>query len=126
MTDHTLVARALFNAFENNDQAAASALLADTFWGAQNGGPSMDRAILLGFVASVNAVVPDFRYEDIVCEATAHGFVEEHTVKGTLPDGTSLDLRLCLVATVKDGKVENLREYLDRAGAAGLAKALAR
>jgi ketosteroid isomerase-like protein len=125
MTDHTLIARALFNAFENNDQAAAKALLADTFWGSQNGGPPMDRKVLLGFVAAVKGTVPDFRYEDIVCEATKHGFVEEHTVRGTLPGGDQINLRLCVVASIEDGKVATLREYLDSAGAAGLTKALA-
>lgn len=125
MTDHTLIARALFTAFETNDQDAASALLADTFWGSQNGGPTMDKALLLGFVASVNAAVPDFRYEEIVCEATPDGFVEEHTVRGALPDGEKLDLRLCVVASVEDGRVTCLREYVDSAGAAGLSKALA-
>lgn len=125
MTDHTLVARALFNAFENNDPAAARALLADSFWGSQNGGPTMDREVVLGFASAVKARVPDFRYEEIVCEATPNGFVEEHSVRGTLPDGEKLDLRLCVVASVEDGKVTTLREYLDSAGAAGLSKALA-
>ena len=125
MTDNTQIARAIFNAFETNDMDAARALLADTFEGSQNGGPIMDRERLLAFSSAVNAKVPDFRYEDFVCAATLDGFVEEHTVKGTLPDGETLNLRLCVVASVEDGLITSVREYLDSASAAGLATALA-
>lgn len=125
MTDNTAIARAMFDAFQNGDMDAARGILAEEFKGSQNGGPAMDRATLLGFSSAVKKVMPDFRYEEIVCAATADGFVEEHTVRGTLPDGEALALRLCVVGTVKDGAVTSLREYLDSAGAAGLAKALA-
>ncbi|MEM7703598.1 MAG: nuclear transport factor 2 family protein [Pseudomonadota bacterium] len=125
MTDYTAIARALFDAFQAGDIEAARALCHDQFEGSQNGGPAMNRAGLLGFVAAVKAKVPDFRYEDIVCAATTDGFVEEHTVRGKLPDGGQINLRLCIVASVEDGKVRHVREYLDSAGALGLAKALA-
>lgn len=126
VSSHTDIARGLFDAFQAGDRESAGALLAEDFSGSQNGGPTMDRDVVLGFASAVKAKVPDFRYEDIVCTATADGFVEEHTVRGTLPGGDRLDLRLCVVASVADGKVSTLREYLDSAGAAGLAKALAR
>lgn len=125
MSDNTAIAREMFDAFQAGDIDAARAILADDFTGSQNGGPAMDRASLLGFLGAVKAAVPDFRYEEIVCAATSDGFVEEHNVRGTLPDGEALDLRLCVVGRVEGGKVTALREYLDSAGAAGLAKALA-
>lgn len=125
MSDNVAVARAMFDAFQAGDVEAARDILAEDFKGSQNGGPDMDRATLLGFSGAVKAAVPDFRYEDIVCSATDTGFVEEHTVRGTLPDGDQIGLRLCVVGTVAGGKVTVLREYLDSAGAAGLAKALA-
>ena len=125
MSDNKAIARAIFDAFESGDMAAAKAILSDDFCGSQNGGPAMSRDILLGFSAAVKTKVPDFRYDDIVCAATDTGFVEEHTVRGTLPDGEQLNLRLCVIGTVVDGKITELREYLDSAGAAGLVKALA-
>ncbi|MEM6584819.1 MAG: nuclear transport factor 2 family protein [Pseudomonadota bacterium] len=125
MTDNTAIARAMFNAFEAADLEAARGVLADGFKASQNGGPAMNLSMLLAFVGAVKAKVPDFRYEDIVCEATPSGFVEEHTVRGTLPDGEQLNLRLCIVATIEDGRVTDVREYLDTLAAAGLAKALA-
>ena len=125
MSNNKALARTMFDAFQAGDLDIAQAVLADGFAGSQNGGPTMSKQALLGFVGAVKAKVPDFRYEDIVCTATAEGFVEEHTVRGTLPGGDQINLRLCVVATVEDGKVASLREYLDSAGAAGLAKALA-
>lgn len=125
MSDNRAVARTMFDAFEAGDTESARKVLADDFTGSQNGGPAMDRDTLLRFSSAVKAAVPDFRYEEIVCAATPDGFVEEHTVRGTLPDGEPLELRLCVVGTVEGAKVKSLREYLDSAGAAGLAKALA-
>ena len=125
VSDNTTIARAMFDAFQSGDMDAARAILANDFTGSQNGGPDMSRDVLLGFSGAVKAAVPDFRYEEIVCAATPDGFVEEHTVRGTLPDGEAINLRLCVVGTVENGKVTSLREYLDSAGAAGLAKALA-
>ena len=124
MNANTQIARAIFDAFQNGDVEAARALLCEDFSGSQNGGPAMGRDALLGFSAAVKAKVPDFRYEDIVCTATDCGFVEEHTVRGTLPDGDEINLRLCVIGTVADGQINELREYLDTAAAAGLAKAL--
>ncbi|MDY7098106.1 MAG: nuclear transport factor 2 family protein [Pseudomonadota bacterium] len=123
--ENETIARAMFDAFQAGDIAAAGELLADDFAGVQNGGPAMPRDALLGFLATVHAKVSDFRYEDIVCEATATGFVEEHTVRATLTDGSPFAMKLCVVGTVANGKVTQLREYLDTAQAAGLAAALA-
>ena len=125
MSDNTHVARAIFDAIQSGEMAAAKAILSDDFRGSQNGRPIMTRDLLLNFSGAVKGKVPDFRYEDIVCAATDTGFVEEHTVRGTLPDGEQLDLRLCVIGEIEDGKITELREYLDSAGAAGLAQALA-
>lgn len=56
--------------------------------------------------------------------ATATGFVDEHSVRGILPDGSQLDVAVCVVADVRDGKVTGIREYLDTGAAAGLIAAL--
>jgi len=125
MTDHTSTARALFDSFQAADIETARRLCHEDFAGTQNGGRAMNRDGLLGFLGAVKAKVPNFRYEDIECAATAEGFVEEHTIKGTLPDGEELNVRLCVVASIRDGQVHTVREYVDTARAIGLAKALA-
>lgn len=125
MTDNTKLARALFDNLQANALDEVRALCSPDFKGSQNGGPGMDIDTLLAFTGAVHAKVDGFRYEDIVCAGTETGFVEEHTVRGVLPDGDEINLRLCVIGVVESGKITQLREYLDSAGAAGLAKALA-
>lgn len=122
--DNITLCRRFFTALETNDLATAKDLCAETFAGSQNGGPAMNRDTLMQFTGAVHTVVPDFRYENTVCTATENGFVEEHDVCGTLPDGSTFKLVLCVLADVADGKITALREYVDTGAAAGLLKAL--
>lgn len=122
--DNAEIARQLFAALAGQDEAAVRRLCAPDMRVRQNNDRPMSLDRLLRFNAAVGRVVKDFRYEDAVRSATDTGFVEEHAVRGTLPDGTALELAVCVVATVKDGKVTDVREYLDSAAAAGLAAAL--
>jgi ketosteroid isomerase-like protein len=118
------IAKALFAAFENGDADGVRGLCAADLRARQNGGPPMDLEALLAFSASVHRVVDGFHYADAVRSETATGFVEEHQVRGTLPDGSDLDLAVCVVADVRNGKVSDLREYLDTAAVAGLMQEL--
>lgn len=120
----TETCKALFEAFATGDETRVRALCTPDLRARQNNNPPMDLDTLLGFSQSVLRVVDNFRYEDARRSATATGFVEEHNVRGTLPDGSTLDLAVCVVADVRDGKVCDLREYLDVAAAAGLVTAL--
>lgn len=120
----TELAKALFEAFEAGDADAVRRLCASDFVARQNNGPLLDLETVLRFSAAVLGVVEQFRYEDAIRSETSSGFVEEHRVRGTLPDGTELDLAVCVVADVREGKIAHLREYLDGVGAAPLLEAL--
>ena len=85
----------------------------------------MTMAALLQYTHSVIRAIPDFHYEQAQCSATDTGFVEEHVVCGTLPDGSTLHLPVCVVADVINGKVSRVREYADSFAARGLLRALA-
>lgn len=122
--DHTQLAISIFDAFTRGDEAAVRTLCAPDFRARQNGSGAMSLEALLGFTAAVLQVVKGFRYEDAVRSSTATGFVEEHAVRGTLPDGSALDLAVCVVAVVKGGKITDVREYFDSRAAEGLVKAL--
>jgi ketosteroid isomerase-like protein len=117
--------KALFEAFATGDEQRIRQLCAPDMQARQNNSPPMDLDTLLGFSKAVLGVVDDFRYEDAVRSATATGFVEEHSVRGVLPDGSRLDVAVCVVADVRDGQVSDVREYLDTGAAAGLIAALA-
>lgn len=118
------IAKALFEAFAAKDDQGVRNLCAPDLRARQNNGKAMDLGTLLGFNRAVHGVVKNFRYEDAVRSATAAGFVEEHLLRGTLPDGTTINLALCVVADMHDGKITELREYFDSASAAGLIAAL--
>jgi ketosteroid isomerase-like protein len=118
------IAEALFAALARNDAAAVRNLCAPDISVRQNGGASLNLEALLTFNAAVQRVVSDFRYEVPVRSATASGFVEEHAVRGILPNGKQLDLMVCVVCDIRDGKVTDLREYLDMKAAADLIAAL--
>lgn len=122
--DGTKLAETLFEALAACDDAAVRKLCARDFRASQNGGAAMDLDTLLGFNAAVHKVVRDFRYENAVRSATETGFVEEHAVRGTLADGSRLDLQVCVIAEVSGGKVTAVREYLDTKAAEGLIRAL--
>lgn len=118
------ICEALFEAFARGDEERVRSLCAPQMQAWQNSNPPMGLDVLLGFTKSVLGVVKGFRYEEAKRSATATGFVEEHRVRGTLPDGSKLDLAVCVVATVSDGQIVDLREYLDTAAASGLIEAL--
>jgi ketosteroid isomerase-like protein len=118
------LAQALFAAFAKGDAESVRRLCAPNFEARQNNGPVMTLEPLLEFALAVYKIVKNFRYEDAVRSETRSGFVEEHKVRGTLPDGSEIDLAVCVVADVRDGKVVNVREYFDSASAAGLIRAM--
>lgn len=121
---NTEMAEALFAAFANGDAATARTLCSADLKAFQNLNPPMNLQTLLTFAMAVKQLVPDFHYANARRSSTATGFVEEHTVSGTLPDGSQLQIAACVVADVKDGKIITLREYVDTAAAQGLLKAL--
>jgi ketosteroid isomerase-like protein len=54
-------------------------------------------------------------------EALKHGFLQQHVLEATLPDGTPWSLLACVVITMKDGVITRLEEYLDSAQTTALA-----
>lgn len=118
------ICEALFKAFAEGDEARVRELCHSDIRVQQNNNPPVDLETILGFSRAVTAVVDGFRYEEAKRSETASGFVEEHHVRGTLPDGSALDLNVCVVADVRDGKIIDLREYLDLSAAEGLIRAM--
>lgn len=118
------IARDLFRAFASGDKDTVLRLCSPDLEARQNDGELIALEPLLEFALAVHGLVENFRYEDAVRAATSTGFVEEHMVRGKLPDDSQLSLPVCVVADVSNGKVTHLREYFDSAAAAGLVAAL--
>jgi len=122
--EHTRLAELLFGALAKGDTDAIRSLCARDFRSSQNGGIAMDLESALALITSVHKVVANFRYENPVRSTTESGFVEEHIARGTLADGSRVDLPACVVAEVTGGKITELREYFDAKAADGLLRAL--
>jgi ketosteroid isomerase-like protein len=59
--------------------------------------------------------LPDRHYRVLRREALPDGFLQQHVLEATLPDGTRWKMDACVVVKVKDGLITRLDEYLDSA-----------
>ena len=64
--------------------------------------------------------LPARRYEVLHRDALKDGFVQQHVLHATLPDGTAWAMAACVVVRMAGGKITRLDEYLDSAQAAAL------
>ncbi|MGI4876726.1 MAG: nuclear transport factor 2 family protein [Janthinobacterium lividum] len=68
-------------------------------------------AVLDWFVRTL----PDRNYRVVRRVALADGFLQQHVLEATLPDGTAWSMDACCVIKIKDGLITRLDEYLDSA-----------
>jgi ketosteroid isomerase-like protein len=80
-------------------------------------------ASLPGF-ASLRGKVPDLRMEAVRRRGVAGGFVEQHVLTGTMPDGGALRVAGCFIGSTEDGRITRLEEYVDGGQAAALSALL--
>jgi len=111
------LAERLFRAFEDNDTDTIAACCDPDARFFQNGnGPSILRDILPGF-ATLSERIGHHKYSEVRRETFDGGFVEEHRVTSTMPDGTPMDAMVCVVGRLSPaGKLAQLDEYVDHSG----------
>jgi ketosteroid isomerase-like protein len=117
------VARRLIQAIVDGDVAAVADLYADDMIGWR----SFDRKELgkkqmLRVIEYLVKNVRDVRYENMRVEVTPTGYVEQHVLHATAPDGTRVEAPACLVVQVRDGRIQRLDEYLDSVAIAPLTR----
>lgn len=66
------------------------------------------------------ATLPDRNYRVLRREPLKDGFVQQHVLEATLPDGTPWKMDACVVVRMKDGLITRLDEYIDSAAGAKL------
>lgn len=76
---------------------------------------------VLGWMAKV---LPERRYRVIRLEALPDGFLQQHVLEASLPNGGTWALDACVIVRVEDGLIVRLDEYLDSAQVAKLTAAL--
>ena len=66
--------------------------------------------------------LPDRYYRVQRREALPDGFLQQHILEATLPDGTRWAMDACVVVRVENGLITRLDEYLDSAKSGALRK----
>jgi ketosteroid isomerase-like protein len=59
--------------------------------------------------------LPDRNYRVVRRVALADGFLQQHVLEATLPDGTAWSMDACCVIKIENGLITRLDEYLDSA-----------
>ena len=121
--DVLAVADRMFRAIETGDLDALRAVYADdvVVWtNFDDTEQPIDRAMsIVGWLCSKLA---DRRYDVKRRELIEGGFLQQHVLRGTAPNGTAVAMPACIVGTVTDGRITRVEEYLDPAGVAALLK----
>jgi uncharacterized protein len=72
---------------------------------------------ILGWLCSK---LSDRRYEVTRRDLIPGGFLQEHILRGTAPNGVAVAMPACIVAQVDRGRIRRIHEYLDPAGISAL------
>ena len=117
------LADTMFGAIEDGDIDALRAVYADDIvvWANFDGiGQPLEKALrTVGWLISK---LSDRQYDITRRELIPGGFVQQHVLRGTAPDGTAVAMPACIIATIADAKFTRVEEYLDPAGVAALAR----
>lgn len=120
MRTPTEVAEALIRAVKSADLALAEDLYSDdaALW--QNlSGKTVDKARALRTIQWLTQTIEGLDYENVRILPTPQGFVQQHVMTGQGPGG-SVRIPAVMVATVVDGRLTRVDEYMDSAHLAAL------
>ena len=116
MNDQALqTAAKLFRAIENGDiEAIKNIYTPDTKIWHNNDGIAQSVEQNLAVLKWVINNIKNVKYTEVRLQPTPSGFVQQHVLRGRFKD-TDIALPACIVATVEDGHITRLDEYLDSA-----------
>lgn len=116
------IADRLFRAIEDGDLDTVRSLYAPDIvvWANfDNRDQTLDRSMkVLGWLCST---LRDRHYDVRRRDVIPGGFLQEHVLRGTAPDGSTIALSACIIATVADGLITGMHEYLDPTAVSALA-----
>lgn len=120
-SEQTLVDR-FFIAIEENDMDAVEAIYSPDALIWHNYDPieartdkSLSQSVAdnLKLLGALPRLIIDIHYNVWYQEKTGHGFIRQHIVQGTTPDGERVCIPVCVVIEVEAGRIAKLYEYLD-------------
>jgi ketosteroid isomerase-like protein len=120
-TDTLELADRLFAAIEAGDTATVSALYAPDVKVWHNYDQiEQERDANLAVLGWMSKRVKGIRYEEIRREVLPDGFLQQHILRGTAPDGSALEVPAILRIYCADGVIGRIEEYLDTAQVSSL------
>lgn len=78
--------------------------------------PDQNMKVLEWFIRTL----PDRNYRVVRREPLPDGFLQQHVLEATLPDGTKWAMDACVVVKIENGVITRLDEYMDSAKSAQL------
>lgn len=118
MSEALALADRFFAAIEAGDVAAVEAIYAPdaTIWH-NHDGKFETRERNLRTLSFLCATLANRRYDVSRRYEVPGGFAQEHTLNGTLPDGSTFSMSAAIFVDIKAGRITGLREYFDGAAA---------
>ncbi len=111
----------LFAAIEAGDTAAVAELYAPDVKVWHNYDQiEQGRDANLATLGWMSRKVAGIRYEEVRREVLPDGFLQQHILRGTAPDGTALEVPAILRIYCADGTIGRIEEYLDTAQVSSL------
>ena len=121
------IAKRLIDAITAGDVTAVEALYHEDLVGWQNfSGRELNRRQMIKIIHGLTAALSDLRYDDIRVTPTSRGYVEQHVLRATAPDGRAIECPACLVVELAEGRIRRIDEYMDSAAIAPLLQPAAR
>jgi ketosteroid isomerase-like protein len=74
----------------------------------------------LATLAWVSRKMPDRHYDEIRRVVTPDGYIQQHVLRGTAPDGTKMEVHAILRIYLDGDRITRVEEYLDTAQTAPL------
>lgn len=69
----------------------------------------------LKVLRGLHRAVSGLRYDIVRRASAADGVLQQHVLRGSLPDGTGVELHAAMYLQVRDGHITRIEEYLDSA-----------
>ncbi len=115
------IARELVRRLLNKDVEGVADLYTDEMTAWRNSdGRTLVKKQALKVVKILTGNLDDLRYENVRVTPTENGFVQQHTMRCTAPNGEAVEAHVCMIATVENGKISQVHEYMDTAQMAPL------
>ena len=77
----------------------------------------------LKVLQGLHRALSGLRYDIVRRAATADGVLQQHVLRGRLPNGAEVELHAAMYLQVRDGHITRIEEYLDSARRAEIRKA---